>query len=178
MGKKSRTTKDKTTAPVVTPSKPIDLSAFKKIKDAAPVVVAPNLVVATPAGELTEEQRRDLIMKKVEAAKLAALLTATAENMVVPTTTEYTTVEKAAFGAFDRTKPEQNTNFTYEKNEKTYSSNHAGGGAKGKEGNTDHTAGKCQFARPCTVGGKSQNQPLQRGGGGRTPRMKSPAVAK
>ena len=53
------------------------------------------------------------------------------------------------------------------------SRNNAGGGSKGKEGNTDHTAGKCQFARPCTVGWKSQNQPLARGGGGRTPRMKS-----
>eukprot|EP00519_Triparma_laevis_P015304 CAMPEP_0182491410 /NCGR_PEP_ID=MMETSP1321-20130603/869_1 /TAXON_ID=91990 /ORGANISM="Bolidomonas sp., Strain RCC1657" /LENGTH=156 /DNA_ID=CAMNT_0024693691 /DNA_START=61 /DNA_END=528 /DNA_ORIENTATION=+ len=45
------------------------------------------------------------------------------------------------------------------------------GGSKGKEGNADHTTGKCKFARPCTVGWKSQNQPLQRGGGGRTPRQ-------
>ncbi|GMH48581.1 hypothetical protein TrLO_g3465 [Triparma laevis f. longispina] len=46
------------------------------------------------------------------------------------------------------------------------------GGSKGKEGNADHTAGKSKFVRPCTVGWKSQNQPLQRGGGGRTPRQK------
>lgn len=43
------------------------------------------------------------------------------------------------------------------------------GGSKGKEGGADHTAGKKAFKRPCTVGWKSQNQPLQRGGGNRTP---------
>jgi hypothetical protein len=48
----------------------------------------------------------------------------------------------------------------------------AGGGAKGKTGSTDFTKGKNAFVRPCTVGWKSQNQPLQRGGGGRTPRQK------
>lgn len=45
----------------------------------------------------------------------------------------------------------------------------AGGGAKGKEGSSDFTRGKSQFARPCTVGWKSQNQPLRKGGGNRTP---------
>ena len=43
------------------------------------------------------------------------------------------------------------------------------GGSKGSTGKQDHTTGKCQFARPCTVGWKSQNQPLKGGGGGRTP---------
>ena len=43
------------------------------------------------------------------------------------------------------------------------------GGSKGSTGKQDHTAGKCQFARPCTVGWKSQNQPLAKGGGNRTP---------
>ena len=43
------------------------------------------------------------------------------------------------------------------------------GGSKGKEGRADHTAGKRAFKRPCTVGWKSQNQPLQRGGGNKTP---------
>mmetsp|Transcript_5316 Transcript_5316/g.6825 ORF Transcript_5316/g.6825 Transcript_5316/m.6825 type:complete len:115 (+) Transcript_5316:121-465(+) len=43
------------------------------------------------------------------------------------------------------------------------------GGAKGKEGRADHTRGKSAFKRPCTVGWKSQNQPLQKGGGNRTP---------
>ncbi len=43
------------------------------------------------------------------------------------------------------------------------------GGAKGKQGSADFTKGKKQFARPCTVGWKSQNQPLKRGGGNRTP---------
>jgi hypothetical protein len=43
------------------------------------------------------------------------------------------------------------------------------GGAKGKEGRSDHTRGKSAFKRPCTVGWKSQNQPLQKGGGNRTP---------
>jgi len=43
------------------------------------------------------------------------------------------------------------------------------GGSKGKEGRADHTAGKKAFKRPCTVGWKSQNQPLQKGGGNRTP---------
>lgn len=43
------------------------------------------------------------------------------------------------------------------------------GGAKGKEGRADQTRGKCAFKRPCTVGWKSQNQPLARGGGNRTP---------
>ena len=43
------------------------------------------------------------------------------------------------------------------------------GGSKGKEGRADHTAGKKAFKRPCTVGWKSQNQPIQRGGGNRTP---------
>eukprot|EP00520_Triparma_pacifica_P019791 CAMPEP_0118654868 /NCGR_PEP_ID=MMETSP0785-20121206/12620_1 /TAXON_ID=91992 /ORGANISM="Bolidomonas pacifica, Strain CCMP 1866" /LENGTH=126 /DNA_ID=CAMNT_0006547559 /DNA_START=64 /DNA_END=441 /DNA_ORIENTATION=+ len=33
------------------------------------------------------------------------------------------------------------------------------GGSKGSTGKQDHTTGKCQFARPCTVGWKSQNQP-------------------
>jgi hypothetical protein len=42
-------------------------------------------------------------------------------------------------------------------------------GAKGKEGSSDFTRGKSAFARPCTVGWKSQNQPLQKGGGNRTP---------
>jgi hypothetical protein len=45
----------------------------------------------------------------------------------------------------------------------------AGAGAKGKTGSTDFTRGKNAFVRPCTVGWKSQNQPLQRGGGNRTP---------
>jgi hypothetical protein len=48
----------------------------------------------------------------------------------------------------------------------------AGGGAKGKTGSTDFTRGKNAFVRPCTVGWKSQNQPLARGGGKRTPRHK------
>lgn len=48
----------------------------------------------------------------------------------------------------------------------------AGGGAKGKTGSTDFTRGKNAFVRPCTVGWKSQNQPLARGGGKRTPRQK------
>jgi hypothetical protein len=48
----------------------------------------------------------------------------------------------------------------------------AGGGAKGKTGSTDFTRGKNAFVRPCTVGWKSQNQPLMKGGGGRTPRQK------
>jgi hypothetical protein len=48
----------------------------------------------------------------------------------------------------------------------------AGGGAKGKTGSTDFTRGKNAFVRPCTVGWKSQNQPLARGGGNRTPRQK------
>lgn len=43
------------------------------------------------------------------------------------------------------------------------------GGAKGKQGSADFTKGKKKFARPCTVGWKSQNQPLKRGGGNRTP---------
>lgn len=43
------------------------------------------------------------------------------------------------------------------------------GGAKGKEGRADHTRGKSAFKRPCTVGWKSQNQPLRKGGGGRRP---------
>jgi hypothetical protein len=43
------------------------------------------------------------------------------------------------------------------------------GGAKGKEGRADHTRGKSAFKRPCTVGWKSQNQPLSKGGGNRTP---------
>jgi len=43
------------------------------------------------------------------------------------------------------------------------------GGVKGRTGNTDFTAGKRAFVRPCTVGWKSQNQPLQRGGGNRRP---------
>lgn len=43
------------------------------------------------------------------------------------------------------------------------------GGSKGKQGSADFTKGKKQFARPCTVGWKSQNQPLARGGGNRTP---------
>lgn len=43
------------------------------------------------------------------------------------------------------------------------------GGAKGKEGRADHTRGKSAFKRPCTVGWKSQNQPLMKGGGNRTP---------
>ena len=45
----------------------------------------------------------------------------------------------------------------------------AGAGAKGRTGSTDFTRGKSAFVRPCTVGWKSQNQPLQRGGGNRTP---------
>jgi hypothetical protein len=49
----------------------------------------------------------------------------------------------------------------------------AGAGAKGKTGSTDFTRGKNAFVRPCTVGWKSQNQPLARGGGPRTPRQKS-----
>ena len=48
----------------------------------------------------------------------------------------------------------------------------AGGGAKGKTGSTDFTKGKNAFVRPCTVGWKSQNQPLMKGGGNRTPRQK------
>lgn len=48
----------------------------------------------------------------------------------------------------------------------------AGGGAKGKTGSTDFTRGKNAFVRPCTVGWKSQNQPLMKGGGNRTPRQK------
>ncbi len=48
----------------------------------------------------------------------------------------------------------------------------AGAGAKGKTGSTDFTRGKNAFVRPCTVGWKSQNQPLMKGGGGRTPRQK------
>jgi hypothetical protein len=48
----------------------------------------------------------------------------------------------------------------------------AGAGAKGRTGSTDFTRGKNAFVRPCTVGWKSQNQPLMRGGGPRTPRQK------
>jgi hypothetical protein len=48
----------------------------------------------------------------------------------------------------------------------------AGGGAKGRTGSTDFTRGKNAFVRPCTVGWKSQNQPLMKGGGNRTPRQK------
>jgi hypothetical protein len=43
------------------------------------------------------------------------------------------------------------------------------GGKKGRTGASDFTKGKCAFVRPCTVGWKSQNQPLSRGGGNRTP---------
>ena len=43
------------------------------------------------------------------------------------------------------------------------------GGRKGKTGATDFTRGKCQFKRPCTVGWKSQNQPVSRNKGNRTP---------
>jgi hypothetical protein len=43
------------------------------------------------------------------------------------------------------------------------------GSCKGKQGGADFTRGKCQFARPCTVGWKSQNQPQSKTGGGRTP---------
>jgi hypothetical protein len=46
------------------------------------------------------------------------------------------------------------------------------GGSKGKTGSTDFTRGKNAFVRPCTVGWKSQNQPLMKGGGNRTPRQK------
>ena len=48
----------------------------------------------------------------------------------------------------------------------------AGAGAKGRTGSTDFTRGKNAFVRPCTVGWKSQNQPLMKGGGNRTPRQK------
>ena len=48
----------------------------------------------------------------------------------------------------------------------------AGAGAKGRTGSTDFTRGKNAFVRPCTVGWKSQNQPLMKGGGPRTPRQK------
>jgi hypothetical protein len=91
----------------------------------------------------------------------------------------YTSVDKAkVFAAFERggNFPKNGPAALTGQTDRAYAKSHAGGGAKGKEGNTDHTAGKCQFARPCTVGWKSQNQPLQRGGGGRTPRMKSPAT--
>ena len=60
----------------------------------------------------------------------------------------------------------------YDKKPKEKMNQTAVGGAKGKEGRADHTAGKNKFVRPCTVGWKSQNQPLARGGGGRTPRQK------
>lgn len=43
------------------------------------------------------------------------------------------------------------------------------GGAKGRTGGMDHTKGKAKFTRPCTVGWRSQNQPIRRGGGNRTP---------
>ena len=43
------------------------------------------------------------------------------------------------------------------------------GGPKGSTGSRDFTKGKCAFTRPCTVGWMSQNQPLQRGAGNRTP---------
>jgi hypothetical protein len=207
MGKNSKKSTKTDAAPVVTPVKPLDLSAFKK-KAAAPAkplsAVAASIVpavidqaaVETPVESLftlSEDERRAIIMKKVEAAKLAKLLeetmetaevaevAANPETSMVHTSTDYTTIEKAAFDAFDRTKPDYfmpGKPVFGHSTDKSFSKNHAGGGAKGKEGNTDHTAGKCQFARPCTVGWKSQNQPLQRGGGGRTPRMKSPAVAK
>lgn len=39
----------------------------------------------------------------------------------------------------------------------------------GRTGSSDYTRGKSCFARPCTVGWKSQNQPIQKKGGGRTP---------
>jgi hypothetical protein len=39
---------------------------------------------------------------------------------------------------------------------------------KGRTGASDFTKGKCCFARPCTVGWKSQNQPLNKSGN-RTP---------
>jgi hypothetical protein len=38
-----------------------------------------------------------------------------------------------------------------------------------KQRSSDHTRGKSAFKRPCTVGWKSQNQPLSKGGGNRTP---------
>jgi hypothetical protein len=40
---------------------------------------------------------------------------------------------------------------------------------KGKTGASDFTKGKCAFVRPCTVGWRSQNQPVSKGGGNRTP---------
>jgi len=40
---------------------------------------------------------------------------------------------------------------------------------KGRTGTSDFTRGKSCFARPCTVGWKSQNQPLGKGAGNRTP---------
>lgn len=43
------------------------------------------------------------------------------------------------------------------------------GHTKGKTGVSDFTKGKCAFVRPCTVGWKSQNQPVQRAAGNRTP---------
>jgi len=42
-------------------------------------------------------------------------------------------------------------------------------GGKGRTGASDFTKGKCAFARPCTVGWKSQTQPICKGGGNRTP---------
>jgi hypothetical protein len=42
-------------------------------------------------------------------------------------------------------------------------------GGKGRTGASDFTKGKCAFTRPCTVGWKSQNQPLSGKGGNRTP---------
>jgi hypothetical protein len=43
------------------------------------------------------------------------------------------------------------------------------GHTKGKTGASDFTKGKCAFVRPCTVGWRSQNQPVSKGGGNRTP---------
>ena len=173
MGKSSKKTKT-TTPTTVTPLK-VDLAAFKKT--AAPAKPLPNLPTPSVANTLTDEEKREIIKQKLETARLAALLLATPESTVTAATSDFTM--EAADRLFAQ---EERAKFvaepSYSPADKTFSKNHAGGGSKGKEGNSDHTAGKCQFARPCTVGWKSQNQPLQRGGGGRTPRMKSPAVAK
>jgi hypothetical protein len=68
--------------------------------------------------------------------------------------------------------PAENAKPAFDKKKDFKDKFRAGGGAKGKTGSTDFTKGKSAFVRPCTVGWKSQNQPLMRGGGNRTPRQK------
>ena len=106
--------------------------------------------------EVLERKRAEILAaldkKRAENAALAKLMFAGEEEVEGPC--------YDPFAAKYDNKPKEKMNQT------------AVGGAKGKEGRADHTAGKNKFVRPCTVGWKSQNQPLKRGGGGRTPRQK------